>query len=46
MIVSFIDDHPEQYGVEPICRQLQNVQSWYYEQKAKAINTIANGFSC
>jgi putative transposase len=33
--MAFIDAHREQYGVEPICKQLQVAPSWYYEQKAR-----------
>ena len=39
MIVRFIDDHRETFGVEPICRQLQTAPSWYYEQKARALDS-------
>ena len=38
MIVSFIDAHREEFGVEPICTQLQTAPSWYYEQKARAVD--------
>lgn len=34
-MVSFIDDHREKHGVEPICRQLQIAPSTYHEQKAR-----------
>ena len=34
-MVSFIDDHRDQHGVEPICRQLQIAPSTYYEHKAR-----------
>jgi len=34
-MVSFIDDHRETYGVEPICRVLPIAPSVYYEQKAR-----------
>jgi transposase InsO family protein len=33
-MVTFIDDHREVYGVEPICRVLPIAPSTYYEQKA------------
>jgi hypothetical protein len=33
-MVSFIDDHREEHGVEPICQQLQIAPSTYYEHKA------------
>ena len=35
VIVSFIDAPREEFGVEPICTQLQAAPSWYYEQKAR-----------
>lgn len=34
-MVSFIDEHREAYGVEPICRQLPIAPSTYYEMKAR-----------
>jgi transposase InsO family protein len=34
-MVSFIDDHREAYGVEPICSVLPIAPSVYYEQKAR-----------
>ncbi len=34
-MVSFIDDHRDEYGVEPICRQLPIAPSTYYEQKSR-----------
>jgi transposase InsO family protein len=34
-MASFIDEHRETYGVEPICRQLPIAPSVYYEQKAR-----------
>ncbi len=34
MRVLFVDQHKEQYGVEPICRQIQIAPSSYYEHKA------------
>ncbi len=34
-MVSFIDDHREVYGVEPICRQLPIAPSVYYARKAR-----------
>jgi transposase InsO family protein len=36
MIVQFINDHRDTFGVEPICRELQTAPSWYYEQKARS----------
>ncbi len=34
-MVTFIDEHNEEHGVEPICRQLPIAPSTYYEQKAR-----------
>jgi transposase InsO family protein len=34
-MVTFIDEHRESYGVEPICRVLPIAPSTYYEQKAR-----------
>jgi putative transposase len=34
-MVSFIDEHREEYGVEPICGVLPIAPSTYYEQKAR-----------
>ena len=34
-MVSFIDEHRQVYGVEPICRVLPIAPSVYYEQKAR-----------
>jgi transposase InsO family protein len=33
-MIAFIDDHREEFGVEPICRQLPMAPSTYYEAKA------------
>ena len=33
--MSFIDDHRQVYGVEPICAELPIAPSTYYEQKAR-----------
>jgi transposase InsO family protein/transposase-like protein len=35
LMVSFIDDHREEYGVEPICRVLPIAPSTYYHHKAR-----------
>ena len=35
MMVSFIDAHRDEYGVEPICAQLPIAPSTYHEQKAR-----------
>jgi len=37
-MVSFIDAHRAEYGVESICRQLPIAPSTYYEHKARAAN--------
>ena len=34
-MVSFIDEHREEHGVEPICRELPIAPSTYYEEKAR-----------
>ena len=34
-MVSFIDEHRDTYGVEPICAELPIAPSTYYEQKAR-----------
>ena len=36
VMVSFIDEHRAEHGVEPICRQLPIAPSTYYEQKSQA----------
>lgn len=38
VIVLFVDQHKERYGVEPICRQIQIAPSSYYEHKARQRN--------
>lgn len=35
MMVIFVDQHKEQYGVEPICKQIQIAPSNYYEHKVR-----------
>jgi transposase InsO family protein len=35
MMVGFIDDHREEYGVEPICEMLPIAPSTYHEQKSR-----------
>jgi hypothetical protein len=37
-MVSFIDDHRDERGVEPLCRQLQIAPSTYYEHKARELD--------
>ena len=34
-MVAFIDDHRDDYGVEPICQMLPIAPSTYYEHKAR-----------
>jgi len=38
MMVPFIDEHRDEHGVEPICRQLPIAPSTYYEQKAREVD--------
>jgi hypothetical protein len=35
VIVDFIDDHKEELGVEPVCKELQVAPSTYYATKAR-----------
>jgi putative transposase len=35
-MVSFIDEHRDKYGVEPICQQLQIAPSTFYDHQTKA----------
>jgi len=35
MMVRYIDDHKNRFGVEPICQELPIAPSTYYEQKAR-----------
>jgi hypothetical protein len=37
-MVSFIDAHRAEYGVEPICTQLPIAPSTYYECKAREVD--------
>jgi putative transposase len=37
-MVSFIDEHRDEHGVEPICEQLPIAPSTYHEQKARAVD--------
>ena len=37
-MVSFIDEHRDDYGVEPICAQLPIAPSTYYEHKAREMD--------
>jgi len=37
-MVSFIDEHREEHGVEPICEHLPIAPSTYYEQKARQVD--------
>jgi len=34
-MTSFVDDHRDEYGVEPICAEIPIAPSTYYEQKAR-----------
>ena len=34
-MASFVDEHRESYGVEPICRELPIAPSTYYEARAR-----------
>lgn len=34
-MITFVDDHRDSYGVEPICKQLPVAVSTYYEHKAR-----------
>ena len=38
MIVAFIDQHRDAYGVEPICTAVPIAPSTYYEQKARTVD--------
>ena len=38
-MVIFVDQHREQYGVEPICEQIRIAPSSYYEHKARERNS-------
>ncbi|WP_143037940.1 hypothetical protein [Nitrosomonas sp. Nm58] len=35
VMVIFVDQHKEQYGVKPICKQIQIAPASYYEHKAR-----------
>ena len=37
MIVGFIDEHRDEFGVEPICRSLQVAPSSYYAAKRREV---------
>ncbi len=39
-MVSFIDQHRSEYGVEPICAQLPIAPSTYYEHKAREAERV------
>lgn len=41
MIVEFIDAHKSEFGVEPICRQLQVAPSTYYAAKVRPLSPRA-----
>jgi transposase InsO family protein len=38
MMVGFIDEHRDEYGVEPICEMLPIAPSTYHEQKAREVD--------
>ena len=40
MMVAFIDDHRDEYGVEPICTELPIAPSTYYAFKAQEANPL------
>ena len=40
-MVTFIDDHREEYGVEPICKVLPIAPSTYYAHKAQEADPVA-----
>jgi len=37
-MISFIEQHRSEYGVEPICAQLPIVPATYYEHKAREVS--------
>jgi len=37
-MVSFVDDHRDEYGVEPICAVLPIAPSTYYEHKVREVD--------
>ena len=37
-MVAFIDEHRDEYGVEPICEVLPIAPSTYYEHRARAVD--------
>jgi putative transposase len=41
MIVGFIDEHRDEFGVEPICRELQVAPSTYYAAKKRELSARA-----
>ena len=41
MIVGFIDDHRDEFGVESICRSLQMAPSTYYAAKRRVLEPSA-----
>ena len=38
MMVSFIDTHRANYGIEPLCQQLPIAASTYYEHQARGVD--------
>ena len=43
MIVAFIDDNRDEFGVEPICTTLQVAPSTYYSAKSRPLSARAIG---
>ena len=41
-MTTFVDDHRETYGVEPICAELPIAPSVYYEHKRRSVNPNAD----
>ena len=39
-MVAFIDDHRDDYGVEPICTQVPIAPSTYYEHKRRQADPV------
>ena len=37
-MVSFVDEHRDEYGVEPICKMLPIAPSTFYEEMARRAN--------
>jgi putative transposase len=37
-VIRYIDEHPEEFGVEPICADLQVAPSTYYAAKRRSLS--------